>query len=209
MKIRFGMIETTSFVDGPGMRTVLFLKGCTLACPGCQSQHLWPADGGMQVEPNVLASTLALLSSRHRNVTISGGEPFQQAPALAELITELRRAGVKHIQIYTGYTWEELHEETNPAWGYLREILEQIDILVDGRFVKALDDPYITWRGSRNQRPIDVPATLRAGYVVTLDWDHPEIVIGEAGAVVLPIGLAGDFAELGAVENTRMCGQSR
>jgi anaerobic ribonucleoside-triphosphate reductase activating protein len=209
MKIRIHRIIPQSRVDGPGVRTVVFLQGCSLACKGCQNRHIWPADGGHETNTADLAQALTILSGRIGNVTISGGEPFQQPAALAALITDLRKHGtVKHLIVYTGYTWEELHSATHPARPYLSEILQGVDVLVDGRFIAKLDDPMITYRGSRNQRPIDVAESLTVDELVVLDWDHPEVIIGDDGELLLPIGLADVFASMGAVRQSRMCGET-
>jgi len=206
MNIRINHIVPNSVVDGPGNRTVLFFQGCTLACPGCQNRALWPADGGKVERVRDVVETIALLSANTGNITLSGGEIFQQGAALAELVATLHYVGPRHVIAYTGYTWEELFSVYHPARPWLSIILQYIDVLVDGRFVRDQDDDLIVYRGSRNQRPIDVGATLAEGGLVTLDWDHPEIVIGEDGNMVLPQGLAEMF-NMGQVGNHAMCGQ--
>lgn len=207
MDIRYSQIKTGSVVDGPGVRTVLFLQGCTIGCPGCQNAHLWPADGGHLEFTEELAKTIAALSP-HGNVTISGGEPFQQLAGLTCLLYALRKHGLKHIIVYSGYTWEKLTmNHDNLFW--VMEALHQIDVLVDGPFIRAQDHNLINWRGSANQRPIDVPLTLASGDLVLLDWDAPVLTIGEDGSVVMPIGMADVMDDLGTVEKTRMCGQTK
>lgn len=209
MTIQMHKIIATSTVDGPGERTVLFAQGCAIGCKGCQSKHLWNPRGGREERVFDVAQTLAMLSSRHGNVTLSGGEIMMQPEALAELVWRLRQAGVKHIIVYTGYTWEALLSPVHPAYPWMKQILENIDVLVDGPFIKKLDNPFLIWRGSTNQRPINVPESLAAGRVVILDWDNPRLVINPDGSVLLPIGLAPAFAGLGQVRESRMCGQSR
>ncbi len=206
MDIRYAQIKTGSVVDGPGVRTVLFLQGCTLRCPGCQNALLWPANGGHVETVNEVAKTIAALSP-HGNVTISGGEPFQQRANLTCLLYALHREGVKHIIVYTGYTWEALIEGKDRFWTL--EALHQIDVLVDGPFIRAKDHDLINWRGSANQRPIDVPETLKTGDLVVLDWDAPVVTIGSDGNVILPVGLATGFEGLGTIGSTRMCGQTK
>lgn len=208
--IQIHHIESSSVVDGPGKRAVLFVQGCTLACPGCQNKKLWPAEGGRAAPVDDLAVTLATLAaSNGGNVTLSGGEIMQQPAAIAELVARLRGLGVKHIIAYTGYTWEQLFDTYHPARPWLQAILEYVDVLVDGPFIRALDDPFITYRGSRNQRPIDVIESLFAGHVVTLDWSAPEIILTEDGSLVLPDGLAAELAEMGPTSRARMCGEVR
>lgn len=205
MNIQINRIIMSSRVDGPGERAVLFVQGCPIHCPGCQSRQTWDPDGGIFAPVAMLVEHLAR-HAKTRSVTVSGGEPFAQPAALAELVTTLRKSGFDHILVYTGYIWEQLFDPTHPAYPYLKVILEQVDVLVDGPFMRELDDDLITWRGSRNQRPIDVAESLAAGAVVALDWDFPRITIDRDGNLVLPVGLAPDFP-LGSVENSRMCGQ--
>lgn len=96
----------------------------------------------------------------------------------------------------SGHTWETL-SGINPAWFSTQRALDYIDVLVDGPFVRELDDPYIAYRGSRNQRSIDVQATRRTGEIVTLDWSNPEIVLTGNGDLFMPVGLAAEMAEIG------------
>lgn len=205
--IRYHSIEASSYVDGPGERTVIFFQGCTLHCPGCQNQKLWPAEGGHIEDVGELARSLGMLA-RHGNLTISGGEALQQPVALAVLVALLKQAHrVKHIILYTGYTIEELCQPYHPARPFLPQILQNIDVMVDGRFIAQLDDPYIAYRGSRNQRVIDIPATLRAGAVVELDWSLPEVVVTPMGNVFTPVGLVKELADIGSILPTRRCGE--
>lgn len=208
-KLRINSIVARSHVDGPGDRTVVFLQGCTLACPGCQNRHLWPANGGHEEYPSQLATTLSLLASRTGNVTISGGEPFQQPAGLSELVDWLHFFGFSSIIVYTGYTWEQLHDPSHPAAPWLSDILSNINILVDGPFVKAQDDDYVCYRGSSNQRPIDVQESLdSSGQVVTINWDNV-VSLAADGSLILPLGLAAEFSCLGDTQNSPMCGQTR
>lgn len=209
MKIRIHSIKPKSYVDGPGERTVVFVQGCAIGCKGCQNRALWPAEGGYLVEAKDLAQTL-VLTSKSGNYTISGGEPFNQVKPLAELVRELRRLRPQcSIILYSGYTWEVITSGMSGYWLAVQEILDNLDILVDGPFIREQDDDLITWRGSRNQRPIDVQASLKAGAPVVLDWDSPEIVLDPEGAAILPVGLAVEFSGLGEQAQTRMCGQTK
>jgi anaerobic ribonucleoside-triphosphate reductase activating protein len=151
------------------------------------------------------------MAENHGQVTISGGEPFLQPAGLAYLLRSLRQNMVEHIIVYTGYQLETLIYQASPASLWVPEIMSMIDILVEGPYIKALDDetkptPY---RGSSNQRVIDIRASLESEKLVLLDWDNPEIIIRTDGNMVLPLALANEFAEMGDVHNARMCGQSR
>lgn len=209
MQIRIHKIIPRSYVDGPGCRTVVFFQGCTLACPGCQNKHIWPADGGKLVEVSDLAETLANLAGNSKAVTVSGGDPMHQPQALAELVSRLWRFGITNIIVYTGYTWEELTAPDHLAAPWIDVVFRSIDTLVDGSYVREFDDPMLGWRGSRNQRPINVQASLKSGHPVVLDWDSPQLIVSQTGEVLLPVGLAAIFSGLGAPAPTRMCGQTR
>ena len=207
--MRYSHLITESFVDGPGRRAVLFLQGCPLACPGCQNKHLWPREGGREASPIDLS--WQLFTANAEAVTISGGEPFEQADSLALLLREIRkRAPHCHIIIYTGYTWQELMERALVNWAIVT-IWRLADVIVDGRFLRDLDNGLMQYRGSANQRPIDVRATLermeRGGGIepVVLDWDTPEVIVTTTGALLMPIGL--DLIDDPA-SKTRRCGQT-
>ena len=196
MKIRVGNLISSSFVDGPGERRVVLLQGCSIKCPGCQSENLWDRNGGSDIAINYLVYWLSL--TEHKNVTVSGGEPFLQAFPLAYLCLQLKKKGC-HVTLYTGYTWEHVKE--------FLDVLKNVDILVDGPFIQSKDDDLITYRGSRNQRPIDVQESLRTNRTILLDWDAPELVITPDGNVFIPDGLVSKLKGLGDVEPTRMCGE--
>lgn len=205
--VKINKIVEKSYVDGPGQRTVVFFQGCPIHCKGCQNQALWSFEGGISYDEEQLAKKLAHVATTGK-ITISGGEPFAQPASLAKLVYYLKKEGVQDIIVYSGYTWETIINPVSPAFLWVISILENVDVLVDGQFDAKQDDPFITYRGSRNQRPIDVHATLETGSVVILDWDEPEVVITQDGIAVLPAGLAPVFAEIGHVDKSRMCGQT-
>ncbi len=216
MEVRIDHIQANSHVDGPGKRTVLFMQGCPIHCPGCQNRHLWDLNGGKVDDTLDLSITLANLAIKTGNVTISGGEPFAQVKALAEIVSYLKFYEVRNIIVYTGYTWEQLVSGIAGNWFDVMDALQYIDVIVDGPYRREVDDNLITYRGSRNQRPINVQESLRQrredgvkAKPVLLNWDNPEICITTDGEAILPIGLAQKFEDLGKVEKTRMCGQTR
>ena len=163
MMMRMYGLEQNSYVDGPGIRMAIFFQGCLHKCEGCHNPGSWPMYGGEKVDTNDLMKKMAndpLLDG----ITLSGGEPFlQPQPALA-LARFARQRGLS-IWCYTGYTFEQINE-----WQDNRKtLLQNIDVLVDGPFKleeKSLDVP---WRGSRNQRLIDVKKSLEKGEVVLYD----------------------------------------
>jgi anaerobic ribonucleoside-triphosphate reductase activating protein len=208
MEIRYNHIRRNSLVDGPGSRTVLFMQGCDIHCPGCQNHKLWDPKTGRSAEVAELAEAIANVTPNGQ-VTISGGEPFLQPAALAELCHVLKQHYGFHVIVYSGHTWEQLRSlNFSGNWYDVMCAISNTDVLVDGPFVRALDDDNITYRGSRNQRPINVQASRKAGKVITYDWDSPEVVIGEDGDFVLPIGLSELGSEIGTAVETRICGQT-
>jgi anaerobic ribonucleoside-triphosphate reductase activating protein len=149
-----------SIVDGPGIRTAIFVQGCIHHCPGCHNPESWPFEGGT---PFTVAQLYALVKKNPlcRGVTFSGGEPFCQPEPLAALARKLKADGYE-VAAYTGYTFEELLQGT-PAQRFL---LDALDVLVDGRFVQEQRNLDLRFRGSENQRILDVPKSLAAGQAV-------------------------------------------
>jgi anaerobic ribonucleoside-triphosphate reductase activating protein len=161
--LTIGGIESESIVDGPGFRYVVFVQGCEFRCPGCHNARLQSFTGGRRVSiAEILAAVRAnpLLSG----LTLSGGDPFTQAASCAALAEEVRALSLS-VMTYTGYLWEDLLSANKPAW---RRLIEATDILVDGPFVKALKNIELRFRGSANQRLIDVPQSLASGRVISL-----------------------------------------
>lgn len=156
-----GVIEE-SIVDGPGIRFVLFLQGCRLHCPGCQNPQTWDFSGGTLVPADEVLSRIRLNPLVH-GVTFSGGEPFEQAEALLPLAEALKAQGY-HLMAFTGYTLEKLLQM--PA---CRALLEKLDLIVDGPFIEAEKSLDLRFRGSRNQRIINIPATRENGWTAVLD----------------------------------------
>ncbi len=155
-------IQQDSIVDGPGLRFVLFLQGCELHCPDCQNPQTHDRNGG---ETYTVAQVWATLKANPltQGLTISGGEPFLQAAAAATLATCAKEDGLS-VWCFTGMTWENLcRDNAPPAWSLL---LSQLDVLVDGPFISKQRTLTHRWRGSTNQRVIDVPASLAQGHVV-------------------------------------------
>jgi anaerobic ribonucleoside-triphosphate reductase activating protein len=153
MELRIAGITEESVVDGPGLRFVVFVQGCRRRCPGCQNEDTWDPAGGYAV-----AVTELLEQIKHarliKGVTFSGGEPFLQPAPLAWLGRQVKKLGLD-VVTFTGYTWEELLSlaQENRA---VKELLEASDYLVDGPFILSERDLSLPFRGSRNQRIIDL-----------------------------------------------------
>lgn len=143
-----------SVVDGEGLRTVIFFAGCPHFCKGCHNPKSWNIHNGTEMTIDEVLKEVA--SNPLTNVTLSGGEPFYQANEVSELAKEIKKLG-KNIWAYSGYTIEQLLENEDH-----RLLLSYCDVLVDGPFVLAERDLTLTFRGSRNQRIIDL-AEYRGG----------------------------------------------
>jgi len=152
------IIEDT-MVDGPGFRTSIYCAGCRHACPDCHNLQSWDFHGGREVSTEDLMRVIE--ADPFANVTYSGGDPMYQAEGFLELTRAIRERTQKTIWCYTGFLFESLMRMPMQ-----RELLEQLDVLVDGPFVKALRDEQLLFRGSSNQRLIDVKASLAAGKTV-------------------------------------------
>ena len=153
--LRIAGVEEESIVDGPGFRYAIFTQGCPHHCPGCQNPQTHPFDGGRPVDIGELFAAICedpLL----KGVTFSGGEPFCQPAPLAELARRVHARGLD-VTVFTGYTWEQLLAAGDPA---VRELLGQTDLLVDGPYLEEQRDLTLLFRGSANQRLIDVPRSL-------------------------------------------------
>ena len=146
-----------SIVDGPGIRVTIFCQGCPHHCEGCHNPETWPFGCGTKVtEGQLLAEVMK--NPLCRGVTFSGGEPFAQPEGFARLARLLKEQGYE-VASYSGYTFEELLEGSEGQ----KQLLEAIDILIDGPFLLAEKSLEIAFRGSRNQRILDVKKSLAAG----------------------------------------------
>lgn len=159
-QIRVAGIVKESIVDGPGIRYVVFTQGCKHNCPGCHNPQTHSFEGGSMMDVGIILQQIKenpLLDG----ITLSGGEPLEQAEELAELAAKVKEMKLSVI-IYTGYTYEQIIEnsENRPGW---KRLLQYTDILVDGPFMQELADPLLPFRGSSNQRVINLkleaPAT--------------------------------------------------
>lgn len=159
--LRVAGVIDESIVDGPGIRFVIFTQGCPHDCPSCHNPQTHDFSGGESVHLSRLYEDI-MENPLVSGVTLSGGEPFCQPESLAELAQELKRHG-KHIMAYTGYTWEQLRDKHDAA---IERLLVQCDVLVDGRFIESQKDMALRFRGSKNQRLIDVQKSLREDHVV-------------------------------------------
>lgn len=157
-----------SLIEGPGRRTSVLFSGCALRCKGCWVPDLHLASTGSLIDVGSLADLLLDPQHKRDGVSILGGEPFFQTEGLLALVRALRRRGCSHILVYTGHTYEALLAQARQQPAVIA-ILNNIDALIDGPYVKALADSAGPWTGSGNQRVIDLRATRQEGKVATCD----------------------------------------
>lgn len=156
-----GIVED-SIVDGPGIRTTIFSQGCPHHCPGCHNPETWEFGCGTQMEEKDIL-TIVQSNPLCKGVTFSGGEPFSQAESFTKLAKMLKADGYE-VASYSGFTFEQLLYGTKEQ----QELLKNIDVLIDGPFISAQKSLTISFRGSKNQRILDVPASLTAGEAVRI-----------------------------------------
>ena len=165
--MNYADIKKVDVANGPGVRVSLFVSGCTHRCEACFNPETWDFDYGSPFGEAEADRILGLLAPEHiRGLSLLGGEPFEpanQGPVL-ELVERVRKElPQKTIWCYSGFLFEEL--ATGRVGDYSRALLEKLDVLVDGPFVLARKDLGLRFRGSSNQRIVDVPASLAAGEV--------------------------------------------
>ena len=156
-------LQSDSIVDGPGLRTVIWTQGCAHHCKGCQNAQTWDFNGGGEVPIKMVLDAIDELEYQD-GITFSGGDPMFQPYACNKIAEYCQKKGY-NIWVYTGFTYEELMEKAKTEPIYL-EFLKRIDVLVDGRFILEKRNLNLLFRGSSNQRLIDMKKTIASGDVV-------------------------------------------
>ncbi len=158
--MRFHNITKDDMLNGDGLRVVLWVAGCSHYCQECQNSVTWDPNGGLPFTEDSKKELFEVLGKSYiSGITFSGGDPLYRTnePEILELAKEIReKFPDKTIWLYTGSTWEQIRDH---------EIIRYLDILVDGEYVKELRDTQLYWRGSSNQRVIDVKKTLESGEI--------------------------------------------
>lgn len=166
MNVKIAGVVKESIVDGPGFRYTVFTQGCPHRCPGCHNPGSHDPEGGSYKS---VAEMVREMSENELidGLTLSGGEPFCQAEACAELAKAAHSVGL-NVWVFSGYTFEELLLSIDaPGW---KALLYECDVLVDGRFEQKNRSLALRFRGSKNQRIIDLPASLKAGSAVEKEF---------------------------------------
>ncbi len=176
--MNYAEIKRCDIANGPGVRTSLFVSGCRHRCPFCFNEVAWSFTAGKPFSDATMQELLdSLAPSYIRGITLLGGEPLEpeNQPDLLKLVQSVRKQYTdKNVWLYTGFTWEELHDSScRAAIDVLDELLSLVDVMVDGRFVQDLKDITLRFRGSSNQRIIDVVKSRAAGDIVL--WQDIEL----------------------------------
>ncbi len=174
--MNYASIKNCDIANGPGVRVSLFVSGCTHHCKGCFNEIAWDFDYGTPFTQETADSILAMLKPEHvKGLTLLGGEPFepQNQPAIVELLRQIKAVyPEKSIWAFSGYLFDrDIYPGRLGDPAITREFLSYLDVLVDGPFIEAKKNLSLRFRGSENQRLIDVPASLEKGEAVLWqDW---------------------------------------
>ncbi len=166
MELQIAGVIKESIVDGKGIRYTVFTQGCPHHCPSCHNPQTWPFEGGETTTPEKLFEDFRQ-NPLLKGITFSGGEPFCQSAPLAEL-AKLVHGAKKDVTVYTGYTYEELLDKHDKD---VDALLAETDVLIDGPFILEKKNLELLFRGSENQRLIDMKKTRESGKVTLLDLD--------------------------------------
>jgi anaerobic ribonucleoside-triphosphate reductase activating protein len=207
-RVRHGQLQ-----EGPGQRTVIWFAGCTIRCAGCINPHLFDGEKyAARPASEIVDRVCRGIALGDVGISVAGGEPFDQPAALAVLVREVAACwpqcgDIPRVIVYTGFTYEALVARREPV---VKMALRFIDVLIDGPFVRALADRNLAYRGSSNQRVINMPATLQCGAVETMkDCDTPKIDIHPDGHITLTPVLGHLLPTNTSKLPTRHCGQDR
>lgn len=153
-------MQIDSLVDGEGLRIVIWCQGCDMNCKNCHNPETHNFKGGKTYEVEQIIKKISQLKDDYDGITFSGGQPLLQIEACLEIAKYCKSQNI-NIWLYSGYTYEEIIKDP-----LKKSLLEEVDVLVDGRYIDELRDPSLPFRGSSNQRVIDVQKSLQMGFVV-------------------------------------------
>lgn len=174
--MNYAALKTYDIANGPGVRVSLFVSGCTHHCKNCFNQEAWDFNYGSPFDESVIDTILDHVGKFYiKGITYLGGEPFepQNQPALLELSRRIKdRYPNKSIWCFTGYLFDkDIMEKKLGDWKITEELLSYIDVLVDGPFIEELKNLNLRFRGSSNQRLIDIQKSLNSGEIILWDDD--------------------------------------
>lgn len=174
--MNYATIKNCDIANGPGIRVSLFVSGCTHRCKGCFNEVAWDFNYGQPFTQQTIDDILTMLAPEHvKGITLLGGEPFepQNQPAILDLLRQIKtKYPQKSIWAFSGYLFDkDILAGKLGSWDVTREYINYLDVLVDGPFIQEKKDLTLRFRGSSNQRIIDVPASLSKGEIVLWeDW---------------------------------------
>lgn len=174
--MNYATIKNCDIANGPGVRVSLFVSGCTHRCPGCFNEVAWDFDYGEPFTQETIDKIISMLKPNYiRGLTLLGGEPFapRNQPAIVELLRQVKtQCPEKSIWAFSGYLFDkDILSGRLGDWEITKEYLGYLDVLVDGPFVEAKKNLSLRFRGSENQRLINVPVSLASGEIVLWqDW---------------------------------------
>lgn len=160
-KLKISGVIPESIVDGRGFRYVIFTQGCPHKCPGCHNPQTHDFNGGKWADADNLFEEICE-NPLLKGVTFSGGEPFCQPKPLLQLAKRIHQKRLD-VTVFTGFTYEELQNKNDPD---INALLDETDVLIDGPFIMKEKDLTLTFRGSRNQRVINMDKTRKSGHII-------------------------------------------
>ena len=163
---RYNKIRKMDISNGPGVRVSIFMQGCIFHCEGCFNPETWDFNAGVLVDIETMKNKIRELEFQ-QGVTFSGGDPLYQLDAFIELAKEVHNCNMD-VWVYTGFTYEEIMKLAKKNSKFI-EALEQIDVLVDGPFIEKLKSFDVKFRGSSNQRIIDIPKSLKENKIILIE----------------------------------------
>lgn len=165
--MRIAKVRQQDIANGPGIRVSVYVQGCTHHCDGCFNPETWNFNGGHLFNRRIMMQIAEIGSDKHiAGYSILGGEPMQQDEDLVKLLKYLKESDGKPIWMWTGYTWEELQGSKSQM-----EVLKYVDVLIDGRYDKNKKAVNKRFRGSLNQRIIDVQESIKQGEVILSEFN--------------------------------------
>lgn len=164
MKARIYGLVQNSYVDGPGIRMAIFFQGCYMHCPGCHNQGSWEPNAGVEMDTEEIKRRMAI-DPLLKGITLSGGEPFLQPEAAYDLAKYAHSLGLT-VWCYTGYRMNDILKKGDDDQ---LKLLREVDVLVDGRYEERKRSLDLKWRGSSNQRVLDVKKSLAGERLVWYD----------------------------------------
>lgn len=160
--MRYGQIRQYDIANGEGIRSTIFVTGCTRHCPECFNEEYQDFHAGKPWTQKETDQIITWLKDPNvEGLTLLGGEPMENAEGLTDVVRQVKGAVKKTVWVYSGFKWDEILQDPKK-----KALLTLCDVLVDGPFINALRDPKLRFRGSKNQRVINIPESLKEGKVI-------------------------------------------